>query len=560
MLKTWLQRIKNIFLVAPPTMDKTFSLSPSRGLYNVKLARQLKQEQAQRPVTPLPNERTEIEALLTETFYARRNPDFTYRSFDFPWGNLFIAFYDSLIDAKMVQESVINPLLNSSPVDTNVEITTLLGLLTDCHVVQKVDTVESLVQSITKGYLFIFLDGYSQGLVLEVAADKGRAVETTQTESVVTGPYEGFVENVQKNLFLLRRRLASSDLIAEKLPAGRRERGPMYLLYFKGITNPKLVREMRRRLKSLDVDALHNLYRVEQYIQDNPRSLFSQMTLTERPDRTAAFLLEGSVAVLMEGSPLALIAPVTFWAQLHSPEDSYFRWPVASFVRIIRVFGMIVTIFLPGLYVAFVNFHPEMIPTELLMSIASSRERIPLPAALSLLFLEIAFEFIREAAQRVPKSIGPTIGIVGAIIIGQAVVEAGVVSPLSIIVMAMTALAGFSLPQFQLTYTLRIIRLGMLAAGSIFGIYGILLAMIILICHLVRIRSFGIPLLSPSSPLFAKEEDVLWRPPPFYDEKRPPLLRPLNQKNQATVTRPWSPQTPIELSLLQKEQFHKRKG
>ncbi|MZP28299.1 spore germination protein [Heliobacterium undosum] len=541
--------LKNLVSVNQPIVEKQFSLSPARP----PIRRFLDEKNKGKPKksTPLPSALQTLQQVLKGRFHAKRNPDFVVRTLSAPWSEITIAFYNSISDRELMQSAVVGPLLEYNGDVEDITPDRLTSSLTYCHIVNTVTTVEEAVEKLVNGMTFIHVDNRPWALVVDLRDQQSRGIESPRIETVIPGPYDAFVEVAQKNLSLLRMRLAIAGFVAEALPAGRRNRGPMYLLYIDGLTDPKIVREMRRRLKAIDVDMIYNLGMVEQYIQDQPRSLFSQVLITERPDRTVAYLLEGSVAVLLEGSPLALIAPVTFWAQLHSPEDIYFRWPIGTFSRIVRLIGLFFSLYLPALYVAMVTFHPEMLPTELMLSIAAARERVPFPSFLAVLFLELAFEFIREAALRVPKVIGTTIGIVGAVIIGQAVVQAGIVSPVMIIVMAITVLAGFSMPQYTLTFSLRLVRLINLLLGTVFGFYGILLGLVALICHATGLRSLGMPFLVPVAP--AKKRFLLpfVRRSPFIQEQRPGYTRPKDIVKAKKVTRPWDPTTPLELIALQ---------
>ncbi|MBC9785688.1 spore germination protein [Heliobacterium chlorum] len=548
MRNSWINKLLSIFTYEK-VRKKTFSLSPSRTGKALSLRRSTSFLRS--PSMSLPTTQYAIQKWLSERFQSEKNPDFAIRALQTSWGQVTIAFYRSLTNSNQIQEFLIAPLVEYlPPIDRSLCPKDLKDRLTYCHIVSDVFTHDSLIRSITSGLTFVHIDGCDWGLALDFQGLRGRNVSEPHTETVVQGPYDGFVEDINVNLQLLRFRLATPDFIAEGIPAGKREMGPIYLLYIDGLTNPKVIREMRRRLESIDIDMLYNVGQIESFIEDRPFSFFSQTITTERPDRTIAFLLEGSVALILNGSPLALIAPVTLWSQVHSPEDIYNRWPISSFARILRVIGSLTTIFLPAVYTAMVVFHPEMIPTDLMLAIASSREHVPFPTAFSLLFLEVAFDFIREAALRVPKMIGPTIGIVGAIIIGQAVVEAGIVSPVAIIVAAITGLAGFSIPQYTLVNSFRIVRLILLFSAHFFGFYGVLLGLVVLVHHLSGLKSLGVPFLSPFSPFRKPTGDTFIRTAEFSIEKRPFYARPLDQFKQRPVNRPWDPRIPPEVLLL----------
>ncbi|MTV48536.1 spore germination protein [Heliobacillus mobilis] len=560
MQNRWIKKILSLFTYEP-VRRKTFSLSPSRTKgQNAILLRRTKPSKTQN-LSPLPISRDEFQEFLGRKFCSRQNPDFIIRSLQTSWGQITIAFYRSLTDANKIQEFLIGPLVEFlPPTGRPLCLNDLQDHLTYCHIVNAAFSCEDTVQSIIRGMTFVHIDGFEWGLALDFQGDRGREVSEPHTETVVQGPYDGFTEDVSTNLYLLRSRLATPDFIAEDIPVGLRASGAFYLLYINGLTNPKLIREMRLRLESVDVDMLYNVGQLEQFIEDRPFSLFSQMITTERPDRTLSFLLQGSVAVLLHGSPQALVAPVTLWSQVHSPEDIYYRWPISTFARFIRIIGTLITIFLPALYTAMVVFHPEMLPTDLMLSLAAAREHVPFSTAFSLLFLEVAFDFIRESALRVPKIIGPTVGIVGAIIIGQAVVEAGIVSPVVIIVSALTGIAGFSIPHYSLVNSLRIVRLILLFLASVLGFYGVLLGLVVLVHHLSGLKSLGVPFLSPFSPLHGPSGDTFVRTAAFSVERRPFYTRPLDKFKQRPLNRPWDPRVPPELLLITKDVSSPAKG
>ncbi|MTV50803.1 spore germination protein [Heliobacillus mobilis] len=550
MENSWIKKFLSIFS-HEPVPKKTFSLSPSRTVYSNTIPLGRSKVTKRKKSSSLPPEKSDLQKVLAHRFRSRRNPDFIIRSLQTSWGQITIAFYQSLTDSNQIQEFLIGPLVEfTPPADKPLCAKDLKDQLTYCHVVKEVFSFDDTLKSIITGMTFVHIDGYEWGLALDFLGQHGRSVSEPHTETVVQGPYDAFVEDIRINLYLLRTRLATPDFIAENIPAGERESGPINLLYIDGLTNPKVIREIRRRLESIDVDMLYNVGQLEQFIEDRPFSLFSQMITSERPDRTISFLMEGAVAVLLNGSPLALIAPVTLWSQVHSPEDIYYRWPISTFARLLRVIGVLTTIFLPAVYTAMVVFHPEMLPTDLMLAIASAREHVPFPTAFSLLFLEIAFDFIREAALRVPKMIGPTIGIVGAIIIGQAVVEAGIVSPVAIIVAAITGLAGFSIPQYSLVNSFRIARLFLLFLANFLGFYGVLIGLVVLVHHLAGLKSLGVPFLSPFSPLRNPSGDTFIRTAAFSVEKRPFFTRPMDKFKQRPLNRPWDPRIPPELLLI----------
>ncbi|WP_170270205.1 spore germination protein [Heliorestis acidaminivorans] len=548
--KKSLQNFKKLFVVDSSTQGKTFSLSSSRQPYQRKVTLTRKYNPKNKEKRDIPVATKDIQKAIASLFHANKNPDFVNRVLKTSYGQISIFYYQSMIDAQQVQDAVIEPLVSLNAEQEQLSWENLKDLLTYSHVTKEVTTLEDSAVQISAGRVFVHVEGFAIALAVKAGTRESRAVESPKTETVIRGANDSFVEEIRTNLYLLRMRLSIPEFIAEPIEQPHRSQERLYMLYIEGVTSPKLVKEMRRRLQAINVDALHSIGNLEHYVQGRPLSVFSQGITTERPDRTISHLLEGSVAVMMKGSPNALLMPVTLWSQLHSPEDYYFRWPIGTFARVIRLIALIVAIFLPSLYIAVVNFHPEMIRTELMLSIASARERVPFPTFLEILFLELAFEFIRESALRIPNMIGPTIGIVGAIIIGQAVVEAGIVSPIVIVILAITVLAGFSIPYYTLTYSVRILRLIFVFFASTFGFFGIVVGLLLLAHHLVSLKSLGVPFLSPVSPLRPGNQDVIIRPLPYLQELRPTFMGVLNKQKEALLQRPWDVNTPSEIHLL----------
>ncbi len=322
---------------------------------------------------------------------------------------------------------------------------------------------------------------------------------------MIRGPRDSFVEAINPNLMLIRRRLRDPSLVFERIQIGNRGQNDVVIAYIKDIANEDLVLEVRKRLKKVDLDVILDSGYIEQLIEDDWWSPFNTIQDTERPDEVVAGLTEGRVAILVDNSPFALLAPTTFNTQMMSPEDYYVRWPAANFVRLIRFIASFVSFVTPSLYIALISFHPEMIPTQLALSVAASREGLPFPSFIEALIMELSLELLREAGIRLPGPIGQTIGIVGGLVIGEAAVNAGIVSPIMVIVVAMTAIAGFIIPTYTLSFGLRIARFFLMIAASFFGLYGLTLGLLIILGHLATLTSFGVSYLSPWAPLNLKD-------------------------------------------------------
>jgi len=276
---------------------------------------------------------------------------------------------------------------------------------------------------------------------------------------------------------------------------------------------------------------------IEQFIEDKPFQIIPQVLNTERPDRAASFIMEGQVIIIGEGVPFVNVVPVTFFAMFHAAEDSFLRWPFGTAIRLIRILGLFLATLLPALYVSLILYHQEMIPTDLLVAFATARENVPFPTIIEVLMLEISFELIREAGIRVPGVIGPTLGIIGALILGQAAVAANLVSPVLIIVVAVTGLGNFAIPSYSLATGIRLIRFGLILSGAFLGFYGVAAFLFIAGCFACSIKSFGVPFLSPISPVTKKNPDIIARMPNFKQKMRPDYLNTPNRKRAGDKSR-----------------------
>jgi spore germination protein KA len=370
------------------------------------------------------------------------------------------------------------------------------------------------------------------------SAKAQRNLEEPSSEPVIRGPRDGFIENISTNIGLIRRRIKTPRLKTESITLGELTQTQVVLTYIEGIVSESIVEEVRKRVSRIQIDGIIDSGYIEEFIEDSPFTPFPQVHSTERPDVVAAELLEGKVAILVDTSPFVLIVPMTFWNGLQASEDYYVRWPIATFVRWIRFIFIIIAIFAPPLYVAITTFHQEMIPTNLILSIASSREAVPFPALVEALLMEIIFEALREAGIRLPKQIGQAISIVGALVIGQAAVQAGIISAPVVIIVSITGIAAFTIPRYSFGNGIRLLRFPMLFLAGTLGLYGIVLGSLGILLHVASLRSFGVPYFTPVSPLtFTNLKDVIIRAPIWAKTHRPlatgsndPIREPIGQK------------------------------
>lgn len=350
------------------------------------------------------------------------------------------------------------------------------------------------------GNSIVFIDGGEIALSAGTEALKQRAVEDASSQSVVRGPREGFTESLRDNTALIRRRIQNPKLRIEERILGKQTQTNIAVMYIEGNVDPGVLQELRRRLDAARLDSVLESNYIEEMIQDRQYSPFPTVYNTERPDSAASALLEGRITVLVEGTPFVLIVPALFVQFFQSSEDYYQRSDFASLVRILRYFCFIVALLTPAFYIAITTFHQEMIPTSLLISLIGQRQGIPFPAFFEASLMEITFEILREAGIRLPKSIGQSVSIVGTLVIGQAAVDAGLVSAAMVIVVAITAISNFALPAFNIGISVRMLRFGMMVIGASFGLYGIIVALLILGLHLCSLESMGLPYMTSFAP------------------------------------------------------------
>ncbi|CAM3160771.1 spore germination protein [Paenibacillus lupini] len=390
---------------------------------------------------------------------------------------------------------------------------------------------DDIVLTILSGDAALFIEEMEEVILIGSKGWKSRAIEEPQTESIIRGPRDGFTEDIRTNTTLVRRRIRDPHLRFDSFCIGRRSRKDIVVAYIDGVVNPMLVNEVKRRINTIDMDDAEGSGFIEQWIQDHYWSPYPQIINTERPDKVAGALLQGRVAVLVDGTPFQLILPITISSFIQSPEDYYQNWILASVLRILRVFAVFVALFLPGLYIALLEYHHGMLPSKLAFSVAGTREGVPFPAVVETFLMEATLELLREAGVRLPKSIGQTIGVVGGLVIGEAAVTAGIVSPVMVVIVAVTAIASFAIPSYGFAISIRLMRFLIMIAASVFGLYGIVLALIINCIHLVNLRSFGIPYTAPLAPLRLSDwRDLIYRLPVIRLSHRPEILEPMDSK------------------------------
>jgi spore germination protein KA len=437
-----------------------------------------------------------------------------------------IIFINTISESMAIEDFVINPLIN------NIDSTKKVEEIITIQSIQVFTKISDIATQINKGNAALFIEDENQAYILGASKFESRAVEKAQNENVVKGPKEGFNEKATTNISLIRKRVKSENLVVESLIISKRSKNDLFLVYEKDLVNDKLLQNVKNRVNALDVDAIQNLSLLEQYIEERKYSIFPTILYTERPDRAASFIEDGYIVLLMDNSPDALVLPATFWSFFHTSEEHYLRFPYGNFTRLLRILALFITLFTSALYVAVVTYHSEMVPPDLLLAIAATREKVPFPAAVEVFIMEFAFELIREAGLRVPSPIGPTIGIVGALILGQAAVQANIVSPIVVIIVALGGLSSFAIGDISMNFTVRISRFLLLFSASLMGLYGLTALFTMGIFYMVSIKSFGAPYLSPLTPSYESSGDKIFRKVLQKEFLRPGYVKPKDSKKR----------------------------
>jgi spore germination protein KA len=360
----------------------------------------------------------------------------------------------------------------------------------------------------------ILFDETNAAVIAELKGFEKRAIEEPTGETTIRGPREGFTENISVNTSMIRRKIQSPKLKMESMTVGSLSKSTIVIAYIDGIAKTSIIEEVRRRISRIQLDTVLGGNFIEEFIEDYPFTVFPQVQNTERPDIVASCLAERKVAIFIDGTPFVLIVPCSFWSTFQSADDYYERFIYATLIRWLRMLLIIISLFLPSIYVAITTFHPQLLPTNFLLSITSAREGVPFPAVIEAVLMELLFEGLREAGIRMPRPAGSAVSIVGALVIGQAAVQAGIVSAPMVIVVSLTGVASLISPRYSMGMAFRMLRFPMLIFSGMFGLYGVTMATVFLLIHLTNLESFGVPYLSPVAPLTRTElKDVLIRAP-----------------------------------------------
>ncbi|WP_166241412.1 spore germination protein [Paenibacillus turpanensis] len=426
-----------------------------------------------------------------------------------------LMYMKEVVDVNRLEDHLLQPFFESGNIEPENGQIALLWY-------SKAESIPAVEAAVNSGKAVLLLEGQKHAYVYAVPKVPERAVEQPPTEAVIRGPREGFTERVGVNVALIRLRIKSSALKCEVFTVGKRTKTKVALMYMEDIADSSVINTARKRIESIEIDGVLESGYIEEMIEDKAFSPFPQLQYTERPDSVSGQLLEGKFAVITDGTPFVLTGPITFWQMLRSPEDYYERYLFSTPLLWLRYLFLFIAIFLPAIYIATTTFHQEMMPTSLVLSIAAAREAIPFPVLIEALIMEISFEALREAGIRLPKTVGQTVSILGALVIGQAAVEAGIVSAPMVIVVSMTGIASFTIPRFNFAISIRLLRFPLMLFAGMFGLYGIIVATVIIAAHLCSLTSFGVPYMTGVAPLkLSDHKDIFIRAPWWKMRKRP---------------------------------------
>ncbi len=431
------------------------------------------------------------------------------------------VFIDGLVDSEAITKSIFQPLF-SSTIDSVAENTELINKLnneilwsSDNKIIKNIAQV---LEGCLRGDTVLLIENCNQAILINTKGGEKRAITESASEAVVRGPREGFTENYRTNTALIRRIIKNGDLKVEEITIGEKTKTQVALMYLKGVARSDVVEVVRDRITNIEVESILESGYIEQYIEDHPLSLFATVGYSEKPDTVAGKILEGRVAIVVDGTPFVLTAPMLFVETFQTAEDYYHRPIYTTFIRLVRYVAYFISVFAPGIYIALTNYHQELIPTKLLLSIINAKEGTPFPIFVETLIMVLAFEFLREAGIRLPRSVGQAISIVGALIMGEAAVSAGIVGAPIVIVVAFTAVCTFLLPEQNNSTT--ILRFCMMICAALGGWFAVSMGLFALLIYLTTLKSFGVPYFDSFSNAY-DIKDTFVRLPLWADARRP---------------------------------------
>lgn len=468
------------------------------------------------------------------------NDDFTRRRF-LVFGRYPAAmfYFSNMVDQSIVNSEILKPFMYTPPHLEGKSIAhehlpeVLLHETLFHSEGTIVDKLHLAIEGLLRGQTVVAIDGFDRMFLIGTRNIEKRSIEQPATEQVIRGPREGFIELLGTNIALLRYRLQSADFRVYTMEIGSRTKSKVAICYMNDLTNPDLVREVDKRLRNIEIDAILDSGYLEQFIEDSHLSPFPQVQYTERPDKIVANLLEGRVAIMVDGSPLALVVPTVFGQFYQTVEDYTERFLLMSAIRLARLVALLFSLVFPSLYVAIISFNPELIPTEFAVAVAGGRAGVPFPAIIEVLVIEVSMEVLREATIRLPQQVGGALSIVGVLVIGQAAVAAGFASPITVVIIALTTIGSFATPAYNAALALRLLRFPLIVMAGIFGLYGVMIGLILIMNHLLSLKSFGVPYLSPLVPGNLKSmKDLIIRAPLWSMKDRPVAMQTQDKQRE----------------------------
>jgi len=468
---------------------------------------------------------------LDRELHVGENSDIVKREFLSMGLSCVLYYVDGLTGTAWAADYILRPLMNCrEPHHGKDAFDAATRQLIATPEVKSIRKPSEAIDAMMHGLCMVLLDSVSEAILIDSRMYVKRSVSTPQTETVVIGPHEAFTEPLRDNLTLMHRIMPTQNLICKMLDVGDQVKTKISLCYLHGVCPQETVDEITRRLNACHVDDVQGSGMLAQLLEDDPFAPLPQIVSTERPDRAASFLLEGQAVLLMEGSPRALTMPVSLWHLFHAPDDTYMRWQYGSFMRIIRMVGAVLALLLPAMFVSIVMYHPIALPMSLLTNIIQSRSVISISIFTEAILLLTVFDLINEAGTRIPGLLGSSFGLVSALILGTAAVDAGMVSPLLLIVVALSGLGSYALPDYSLSFAFRMGQMLLLIAGGLLGLPGVCLVLVFFIMRVSGMQSFGRPYLAPSTPRRTRNPDLVIRAPVYRQRLRGYLARPSRMK------------------------------
>lgn len=463
--------------------------------------------------------------VLRSRLNAPQNADVIVRRFRSGAFESAVVAIDGMVSSVRIDENLLKPCMDlphgaGEDVPPQARIAFLMENAVSILPMKLTDNVDDVLADVLGGQCALLCEGCTLCCVMDVRGFEKRTIGKPEVEHVVLGPHESFTESIRTNITLLRRIVQREELVTEFVRVGGAMKTRCALLYLRGTADETMLARIRARLERCNYDFAMTSGEVEQCIEAHPLALIPSTIRTERPDRAASFLAEGQIVVLTDGSPAAIGAPATLFHHLHTPDDASMRWQYGTYLRIVRLIGMLIHVFLPGVYLSVLRFHPELLSPMLLASVYETGSRVPIPVYLEALLMTLAFDLINEAGLRAPGSLGNALGIVSGLILGESAVSADIVSPLLLIVVAASGLGGFCVPGYALSIGLKIVQLFFLTAGAVGGLYAMTLLLVLLLCAVCAMQSVGSPLTAPITPPRRMNPDFLVRLPMTYQKAR----------------------------------------